>query len=232
MRGRAWLLVLTLALSAFSLLFVSNTELSLLDNATAVYDMLAVVTGLGALLAVVAGSDAIAGERERGSLMPLLVAPVSRSAIAFGKLGGPLAAWTAMLVIALPYLWAVGSSGQNLASAIASLALLGTPLVVGFGFFALGLGARIGSARGALSLALIALVLCATPLVLGAGLRQTVIGHTLDAINPFAGALNAYDAIVIDSESFSAQAVRALPVAVWLVATLAFALRSVRAVSR
>ena len=44
---------------------MSNTELSLLDNATAVYDMLAVVTDLGALLANVAGSDAT-GERERG----------------------------------------------------------------------------------------------------------------------------------------------------------------------
>src|SRR4051794_38190811 len=60
-RGPAWLLVLTGALSGFSLLFVANTELSLLDNAQVVYDMLGAVTALGALLAVIAGADAIAG---------------------------------------------------------------------------------------------------------------------------------------------------------------------------
>ena len=54
-RGLAWLLVLTGTLSGFSLLFVANTELSLLDNAQVVYDMLGVVTALGALLAVIAG---------------------------------------------------------------------------------------------------------------------------------------------------------------------------------
>src|SRR3954468_6385545 len=43
-RGLAWLLVLTGTLSGFSLLFVANTELSLLDNAQVVYGMLGVVT--------------------------------------------------------------------------------------------------------------------------------------------------------------------------------------------
>lgn len=231
-RGRAWLLALTVVLSGCSLLFVANTELSLLDNAQVVYQMLGIVTGLGALLAVVAGSDSIAGERERGSLMPLLVAPVSRRDIVFGKLGGPFAAWIVMLVLALPYLWAVGSTGQNLVSGAIVLALLGTPLVLGFGFLALGLGARLASARAALSLALTLLVLSASPLLLGPSLRQSSIGRAFDAVNPFSGALNAYDAVVIDSQSILQQGMHIVPVIVWLAATLLFALRSVRALSR
>ena len=231
-RGRAWLLMLTVVLSGFSLLFVANTELSLLDNAQVVYQMLGIVTGLGALLAVVAGSDSIAGERERGSLMPLLVAPVSRRDIVFGKLGGPFAAWAVMLLLALPYLWAVGSTGQNLVSGAIILALLGTPVVLGFGFLALGLGARLASARAALSLGLTLLVLSASPLLLGPSLRQSTIGRAFDAVNPFSGTLNAYDAVVIDSQSILQQGMHALPVMVWLVATLLFALGSVRALSR
>lgn len=231
-RGLAWLAMLAAVLSAFSLLFVANTELSLLDNAQVVYDMLGVVTVLGALLAVVAGADAIAGERERGSLMPLLLAPVSRRQLLLGKLGGPLAAWVTMLVLAGPYLWAVGSSGQNLFSGGVILALLGTPVVLGFGFAALGLGARLGSSRTSLSLCLTGLVLSASPLLLGPSLRQSVIGRVFDAVNPISGALNAYDAVVIDSQSIFSQGAHALPVVAWLGLTLWFAIRSVNSLSR
>ena len=38
-RGRGWLLAMVGALSGFSLLLVGSTELSLLDNAQVVYDM-------------------------------------------------------------------------------------------------------------------------------------------------------------------------------------------------
>ena len=146
-RGLTWLLAVALALSAFGLLLVSDTELSLLDNAQVVYDMTGSLTALGALLAVVGGIDAIAGERERGSLVPLLLAPISRTGILFGKLGGQVIVWSVMLAIAIPYLWALGSTGQNLLDGILALALLGTPVVLGFGFFAMGLASRLGSDR-------------------------------------------------------------------------------------
>ena len=130
-RGIAWLLAMAIALSAFALLLVSDTELSLLDNAQVVYDMVGIVTALGALLAVVVGTDAIAGERERGRLVPLLLTPVPRTTLLFGKLGGQLITWAVMYAIAIPYLWAVGSTGQNLADSILALALFGTPTVLG-----------------------------------------------------------------------------------------------------
>ncbi|HXN83100.1 MAG TPA: ABC transporter permease subunit, partial [Myxococcales bacterium] len=174
-RGRAWLLMLSAALSAFGLLLVSNTELSLLDDAEVVYDMVGIVTALGALLAAIVGSDAIAGERERGSLVPLLLTPISRNGILLGKMGGQAAAWAVMLALSLPYLWAVGSTGQNVVAGAAVLALLGTPVVLGFGFLAMGLGARMRSARASQMTVLIALILSASPFLLGPSLRQSAI---------------------------------------------------------
>ena len=106
-RGLGWFLALAGVLSAFSLLLVSNLELSLLDNAQVVYDMAGTITALGALLAIVAGTDTIAGERERGSLMPLVLTPVGRDSILLGKVGGQLVAWLVTFVVALPYLWSV-----------------------------------------------------------------------------------------------------------------------------
>jgi ABC-type transport system involved in multi-copper enzyme maturation permease subunit len=230
-RGLSWLLAASVVLSGLSLLFVSNTELSLLDNAQVVYMMMGTITALGCLLAIVLGTDAIAGERERGSLVLLLLTPVSATNIVFGKMSGQVIGWAALFMLALPYLWAVGSSGQNLGKAIAYLAVLGTPVVLGFGFFALGLSARLGSVLTALLTALIALMLLASPVLLGPGMRQTVIGKAFDAVNPFSAALNGYDSVVIDSEPLSMQLPRLIVAFAWLAMTFWFARRSLETMS-
>lgn len=226
-RGLAWLVTLSVMLSLFSALLVSNTELSLLDNAQVVYMMMGTITALGALLAIVLGSDSIAGERERGSLIPLLLAPLSGFELVLGKIGGQVMAWAVTYALALPYLWAVGSSGQNLVQAVGYLALFGTPVVLGFGFAAIGLSARFGSVRGALISSLIALIVLASPLVLGTGLRQSAIGKAFDAVNPFAAAVNSFDSAVIDSDPIGSQLARLAVAAIWLLLTAWFAKRSV-----
>jgi ABC-type transport system involved in multi-copper enzyme maturation permease subunit len=222
-RGLAWLTTVAVALSAFALLLVSNTELSLLDNAQVVYDMAGIVTGLGSLLGLVVGVDAVAGERDRGCLVPLLLAPGSRSAILVGKLGGVAIAWAVTYAVSLPYLWAVGSTGQNMADGMLVCGLLGTPIVLGFGFFGMGLGCWTRSSRSALLTGIVALLVAASPLLLGPGLRQTAVGAMFDAVNPFSAAVNAYDAVIIDSQSVAAQGVHILVAAAWIVLTLAFA---------
>ena len=226
-RGLAWLLAVALAMSVLSLLLVSNTELSLLDNAQVVYMMMGSVMALGALLAVLLGADAVAGERERGSLVPLLLAPIGASQIVLGKMGGQVSGWVVMYALSLPYMWAVGSTGQNLVDAIAYLVLLGTPVVLGFGFLAVGLSARLGSVRAALSTSLITLALLSSPLLLGPSLRQSAIGRAFDAVNPFSAAVNAFDSVVIDSQPLAMQMMHLTITLIWLALTAAFAIRSV-----
>jgi ABC-type transport system involved in multi-copper enzyme maturation permease subunit len=226
-RGLAWLLALAITMSVLSLLLVSNTELSLLDNAQVVYIMMGTITALGALLAVVLGSDTLAGERERGSLMPLLLAPVTPSQIVLGKMGGQVAGWSVMYLLSLPYIWAVGSSGQNLAHAVAYLALFGTPVVLGFGFLGIILSARVRSVRSALLTSLIILMLLASPLLLGPSLRQSTIGKLFDAVNPFSAAVNTFDSVVIDSQPLTMQITRLVITLVWLALTAVLAIRSV-----
>jgi ABC-type transport system involved in multi-copper enzyme maturation permease subunit len=232
LRGLAWLMAVAVALSAFAMLLVSNTELSLLDNAQVVYDMAGIVTALGSLLALVVGIDAVAGERERGSLVPLLLTPASRDAIVAGKLEGIAIAWAVIYVLALPYLWSVGSTGQNLWQAALMLALIGSPVVLGFGFFGMGLGARASSARAGLLAGLIALVVSASPLLLGPSLRQSAIGRVFDAVNPMSSAVNAYDAVIIDSQTIPAQWPHAAVAVLWLTATLLFARFAFREIAR
>ena len=221
-----WLLAFSSLLSAFSLLLASNTELSLLDNAQVVYMMAGTVLAAGALLAAILGSDAYAGEKERGTLVPLLCAPVAPNTLLAGKAIGLLTAWIAMFAVATPYLWAVGANGQNLGAAVFYLALFGTPVVLGFGYLAMALSARTGSVPASLLTTVTLLMLAASPLLIGPGLRGSAIGRALDAINPFAGALNTFDSVIIDSEPFAAQTGRLLLVIAWLGLCLTAARRS------
>ncbi len=215
-RGLVWLLAFSGVLSAFALLLISNQELSLLDNAQVVYMMTGTVTAAGAVIAVILGADAFAGERERGTLVPLLTAPITAKQLLMGKALGLLNAWGVMYLLALPYLWAVGAGGQNLLQAMFYLALFGTPVVLGFGYLAMALSARSGSVMMSLLTGLIVLLFSASPLLIGPGLRNSAIGKALDWVNPFSGALNTFDAVIIDSDPFSGQISRLLLVLIWL----------------
>lgn len=227
-RGLLWLLAASLSMSAFALLLVGSTELSLLDNAQVVYDMLGIATALGALLAMIAGIDTLGGERERQTLVPLLLAPVGRDDILRAKLGAILRAWAVMFTLAAPYVWAVGSTGQNLLNGYLVMLVFGTPVVLSFGFFGLWLGTRVRQTVAAYMTGLVAIILSASPLLIGPVLRQSAVGRAFDAINPFSGAVNAYDAVVIDSMSLVSQWQSFLTVAIWFVALLLLARRGFR----
>ena len=224
-RGSLWLLAYAGLLSAFSLLLVSNTELSLLDNAQVIYMMAGTVLAAGALITVVLGSDAYAGEKERGTLVPLLVSPMDAAQLLQGKALGLLGAWAVMFALAAPYLWGVGASGQNLGAALFYLALFGTPVVLGFGCLAMAISAGTGSVLTSLLSALILLLLAALPLWLGPSLRGTLIAKLVDAVNPVAGALNTFDSVIIDSQAFGAQIGRLCLVFSWLGLCLVLARR-------
>ena len=198
-RGAVLYLVGCGVLSVFSLLLVSNTELSLLDNAQAVYMMSAIIIALALLITVIRGSDGFAGERERETLETLLITPVSHAEVAVAKLMGLIFSWLVVFVLSIPYLWAVGSTGQNLISALIYLLVAGTLLVVIFGGFALALSARMKTFKGALSIGLTTLLLSGSPLLLGPSLRQSTVGRFIDLLNPFADALNMLDSVVVDS---------------------------------
>jgi len=218
-RGLGWLLAFSAVLSAFALLLISNVELSLLDNAQVVYMMNGTVTAAGVVIAIILGADAFAGERERGTLVPLLTAPMSTDQLLMGKAFGLITAWAIMYLLSLPYLWAVGAGGQNLLQAMGYLGLFGTPVVLGFGYLAMALSARSGSVLTSLLSGLIVLLFSASPLLIGPGLRNSVVGKALDWVNPFSAALNTYDAVIIDGDPFSAQWPRLVLVVAWLAIT-------------
>lgn len=204
-RGAALYLVDCGILSVFSILLLSDTELSLLDNAQAVYMMTAIVMALALLIAVISGCDGFAGERERETLETLLIAPVSGVNVGMAKLAGTFFSWCIVFAISVPYLWVLGSAGQNLWPAFIYLFCTGSLLVLIFGGITLGLSARVRTVKGALTIGLILFLLSGSPIIIGPSLRQSAVGRFIDWVNPFGNALNMMDSVVVDSQNFLVQ---------------------------
>ena len=225
-KGFAWYILTSFILSILSYLFLTNSELSLLDQGQMLYMIMNFITALGILIGLVLGADSFAGELERGTLEALLLSPISKTEIAIGKLGAALTNWGIIFVISLPYLFVVGKGGQNLLTGIAYLATLGTLLAVTFTAFSMGLSARIKSMKNSLIVSSFLFLLAGSPIFLSAALRRTWFGKILDFLNPFADAINTFDSVVIDSEGFSHQAGRVAIICVYALLSLWFLKRS------
>jgi ABC-2 type transport system permease protein len=73
-------------MSVVAYLVATNRGLNFLEHRETVNLTLQVAVAVGALLALLAGGDAVSGERERGTLESLLLSPASRLGLTAGKL--------------------------------------------------------------------------------------------------------------------------------------------------
>jgi len=226
-KGFLWYVITSMILSVLSYLFLTNSELSLLDQGQMLYMIMNFITALGILIGLVFGADAFAGEIERGTLEALLLSPITKTEIATGKLGAALTNWGILFAISLPYLFVVGKGGQNLFVGIAYLALLGTFLAITFSAFSMGLSSRIKSVKNSLIISFFIFLLAGSPIFLSAAQRGTWFGRIIDFINPFAGAINTFDSVVIDSQGFGYQAGRVAIICGYTLLSLWFLKRSV-----
>lgn len=226
-KGFLWYIFTSIILSVLSYLFLTNSELSLLDQGQMLYMIMNFITALGVLIGLVFGADAFAGEIERGTLEALLISPLNKMEIALGKLGAVLLNGGIIFVISLPYLFVVGKGGQNLLIGIGYLALLGTLLTIIFSAFSMGLSARIKSMKNSLIISFFIFLLAGSPIFLSAALMGTWFGRILDLINPFADAINTFDSVVIDSQGFSYQTGRVAIICGYTLLSLWFLKRSV-----
>jgi ABC-2 type transport system permease protein len=226
-KGFLWYIITSVILSVLSYLFLTNSELSLLDQGQMLYLIMNFITALGILVGLVFGADAFAGEMERGTMEALLLTPVTKGEIATGKLGATLTNWGILLAISLPYLFVVGKGGQNLLIGIAYLALLGTFLAIIFSAFSMGLSSRIKSVKNSLMASFLIFLLAGSPIFLSAAQRRTWFGQVLDFINPFADAINTFDSVVVDSQGLAYQVGRVAIICGYLLLSLWFLKRSI-----
>jgi ABC-2 type transport system permease protein len=202
-RGPLLLVVLSVLLSAISYLGATNQVLDYLAQREAVDLTLTVAVGVGVLMTLIVGADTISGERERGTLEALLLAPVSRRAVVLGKLTGAMSLWLAAFVVSLPYVWVLGHGAQIVGPALLAGFLVGTLLALGLATLAVLVSAASSSNRVSLSVCLLALLALYAPTQLSTSSSQGWLGELLTRLNPVGSGLSYVSALVVGGSSWT-----------------------------
>ncbi len=131
----ALLILYAVLMSATALLREVESQTNLIPPAEMVFLTLLSAISFGVLLSLVVGADSISGERERGTLEPLLLSPASRRGIVLAKFVATLSPWPVALLLALPYVLILGQGDEILGPGLAWTFGLGTLLAMAFGGF-------------------------------------------------------------------------------------------------
>jgi ABC-2 type transport system permease protein len=205
-RGLPLTLALSGLLSVMTYLGATNQSLNLLERHETVNLTAQVAVAVGALLAMVLGADAVSGERERGTLESLLLAPVSRGGLVAGKLLAALSVWVVTLALAVPYLWFLARGIGAFGDAIGAAAIAGTLVAVAFTAFGIVVSALARSNRLSLSVSLFAVLALYVPTQLPAGAKQGWAGELLQRVNPVTAAEHWIGEVVINQHPFAQDA--------------------------
>lgn len=215
-RGYLWYILSSAILSVLSYLFLTNIELSLLDQSTMVFFLMEAVLSLGILRSIIYGSDSYAGEIERGTMEVLLLTPVRKTSIAFGKFAVSVINWFILFLISIPYILVVGKGGQNVSAAITYLFILGTLIIMIITSFNMILSIKLKSVKNTVLVGMLVFFLLGTAIILPPSLKHSSLVRYLDLINPVAAAVNSFDSVVIDSEGFGLQVIRIIVILIYL----------------
>ena len=202
-RGPLLSFAFSILLSVIAYLVATNTALNFLEQRESVSVTLQVAIGAGSLLALLAGADAISGERERGTLESVLLTPVSRPQVGSGKMLAALSLWLAAFVIAVPYVWFLGRGVGVVADALASGFVIGTLLAVFLASLGIIVSLFAGSNRVSLSVSLFVLLALFAPTQLPASAEKGWAGELLLRVNPITAGEHYVGQILVSSHPWS-----------------------------
>jgi ABC-2 type transport system permease protein len=206
--GRGLLLSLAFGvlLSVLAYLVATNQALNYLEQRESVNLTLQVAIAVGALLALLAAADSISGERERGTLETLLLAPVRRAGVTGGKLLAALSLWLAAYAIAIPYIWFLGKGISIVGDALAVGALVGTLLAAFLASLGLLVSVFAASNRISLSVSLFLLLALFAPTQFPTSAQQGWAGELLLRVNPITAGEHYVGKILVDAHPWSEDA--------------------------
>jgi len=196
-RGLPLMLGYTVLLSVTSYLVAANKALNFLEQREAVSLTLQLAVAVAALLVLLAAADAISGERERGTLEPLLLTPAPRSALVAGKAIAAMSLWLVGYLLALPYVAYLARGTQVTTKALVSGAVVGL-LVAGF---LCGLGLTVSalarSNRIASATSLFVLLAAFVPTQLPSAAQHGTFGEALLRADPVTAGLHYLSELVV-----------------------------------
>jgi ABC-2 type transport system permease protein len=201
-RGLALLLAYAVVLSLTTYLTASNTALNFLEQRESVSLTLQVAVAVGALLALLAAADAISGERERGTLESLLLAPIPRRSLVIGKGVAAYTLWLVAFVVAVPYVWYLGRGVGVVRIALLNGLLVGSLLSLAMVGLGLLISTFADSNRVSLSASVFILLALFAPTQMPTSAQRGWFGDLLQRADPFTAGLRYLGRTIVNARSF------------------------------
>ncbi len=202
-RGLPLLIAYALLLSITSYVTATNRELNFLEQREALNQTLQIAVAISALLVLVAAADAVSGERDRGTLEPLMVAPVRREALLAGKAIAALSLWFAAYMTAVPYVVYLARGTRVSAAALVGGLVVGTVLAVFAAAVGLVLSVVAPTSRASIAIGMFVLIALFAPTQLPTSARQAWLGTLLLHANPFTSGLRYLGKLVVDANGYA-----------------------------
>jgi ABC-2 type transport system permease protein len=201
-RGLVLSFCFSLLVGVIAYLVATNKALNFLEQRESVNLTLQVAIAVGALLALLAGADAVSGERERGTLESLLLTPVARLQITAGKLLAALSLWVAAFAITVPYIWFLGRGIGVVGDGLATGLVVGTLLAIFLASFGVVVSVFAASSRVSLSVSLFALLALFAPTQLPSNAQQGWAGDLLLRLNPITAGEHYVGKLLVDGHAW------------------------------
>ncbi len=197
--------VVALTFSGTAIALGYSSQLNLLDAREGLAVVVRMSIGVGVLLVVLSMADSISGMRDRSTLEPMLLTPVSGTSLVGGKLAAAGLGWLVAFVVSLPYLYVLGDGLGRIAVAIGVSAVLGALLSITFGAAAAFLSIRSRTNLQTLGLGLGGLAFLSIPLLLPASVMSNPVGELIARADPLSAAQHIIGSLIIDQNSLASE---------------------------
>jgi ABC-2 type transport system permease protein len=202
-RGLLLLFGLSIFLGIFTMLLATSPDLTRMSQTSIIGLVLRVTVTVGILLVLIISADSFSGERDRSTLENLLLTPVPRSHMAFGKFVGAMSLWAGVLLVSVPYL-ALPAQGTGLfGHSVALCAVVGTVLVAGFYLLGAIVSAFSRSNLMSFALSLLAFFTLLAPLQLPGRARTGLFGRAILHADPVSSGITFMTRTIASGGSWS-----------------------------
>jgi len=201
--GRMLLLVLlfTVLMSLTSISRELESQANLIPPAEMIFLTLLSAISFGMLLSMVVGADSISGDRERGTLEPMLLAPTGRRRIVLAKFIAALSPWPVALLLSLPYVLVLGKGDDLLVAGVAWTAAIGTLLAMAFSSFAILVSLWSRSNRTSLFVCLLVYLLFLIPTQFPGQAQKGGLGYALQQVDPMQATSEFLEKFIVNNRA-------------------------------
>ncbi|MDQ3871295.1 MAG: ABC transporter permease [Chloroflexota bacterium] len=195
------LVLFTVLMSITTILHEIESQVSLIPPPEMVFLTVLSTISFGMFISLIVAADSISGERERATLEPLLLTPVSRRQILFAKFVAALSPWPIALLLSIPYAAVLSRGDESLVPGLLWTALLGTLLAVAFTGFGLLVSIWSSSNRTSLFVSLFVYLFFVIPTQFPGQAQKGDLGYTLQQLNPLQASSEFIEKLIVNNRS-------------------------------